>query len=138
MDVLGPPLEPIIGVGSADNNNGVVLRLVYGKVSFLLTADIEAEAEKELTASGVDLRSAMLKVGHHGSRTSTTPVFLRAVNPKAAVVSAGADNRFGHPHADVIARLYTMPGLDHTYLTYEHGDVEFTTDGQRLWVKTQR
>ena len=138
MDVLGPPPEPIVGAGSADNNNGVVLRLVYGKVSFLLTADIEAEAEKELTASGVDLRSAMLKVGHHGSRTSTTPAFLRAVNPAAAVVSLEVDNRFGHPHADVMERLDSTPGRDHTYLTYEHGDVEFTTDGQRLWVKTQR
>ena len=138
LEVLAPPPEQIIGSGSADNNNGVVLRLVYGQVSFLLAADIEAETEKELVASGVDLKSAVLKVAHHGSRTSTTPSFLRAVSPAAAVVSAGAENPFGHPHADVIERLDAMPSSDHTYVTSEHGDVEFTTDGRRLWATTQR
>ncbi len=138
LEVLAPPPEQIIGSGSADNNNGVVLRLVYGQVSFLLAADIEAEAEKELVASEVDLKSAVLKVAHHGSRTSTTPSFLRAVSPAAAVVSAGAENPFGHPHDDVIERLDAMPGSDYTYVTSEHGDVEFTTDGRRLWATTQR
>ncbi len=138
MEVLGPPSGAIVAPGSADNNNGIVLRLVYGEVSFLLAADIEEEAELELAASGANLRSSALKVAHHGSRTSTTSAFLRTVNPAAAVVSVGADNRFGHPHADVIARLDEMPGRELTYLTSEHGDVEFTTDGQRLWVKTQR
>ena len=138
MEVLGPPSGTIVAPGSADNNNGIVMRLVYGEVSFLLAADIEEEAELELAALGTDLRSSALKVAHHGSRTSTTPAFLRAVNPAAAVVSVGADNRFGHPHAAVIARLDEMPGRENTYLTSEHGDVEFTTDGQRLWVKTQR
>ena len=138
LEVLGPPPTPIIAAGSTDNNNGIVLRLVYGNVSFLLTADIEEAAERELTASGVDLNSSVLKVGHHGSLTSTSPSFLRAVAPAAAVVSVGADNRFGHPHEDVIARLDEMPGRDRTYLTAEHGDVEFTTNGHRLWVTTQR
>ena len=138
LQVLGPPPKPRIGAGSADNNSGIVLRLVYGNVSFMLTADIEEAAERDLTDSGVDLKSSVLKVGHHGSRTSTTLGFLRAVAPAAAVVSVGADNRFGHPHADVIARLDEMPGQDRTYLTSEHGDVEFTTDGHRLWVTTQR
>ena len=74
MEVLGPPSETIVAAGSTDNNNGIVLRLVYGAVSFLLTADIEEEAELELAASGTNLKSSALKVAHHGSRTSTTPL----------------------------------------------------------------
>ena len=85
------------------NNNGLVFRLVYGEVSFLLTADIEAEAERHLLRSSYELRSDVLKVPHHGSKTSTTPAFLRRVDPSLAVISAGADNQYGHPHPEVVA-----------------------------------
>ena len=138
LQVLSPPPRPLRGTGSDRNNNGVVLRLAYGEVSFLLTADVEAAAEGRLLQGGVPLRSSVLKVPHHGSRTSTTPDFLAAVNPAAAVISAGADNRHGHPHLDVTKRLELTPGGDRTYLTAERGDIEFITDGRRLWVKTQR
>ena len=97
MEVLGPPSNPMRGTGSDVNNNGVVLRLVYGGVSFLLTGDIEAGAEERLLLSGLPLRSTVLKVAHHGSRTSTTEQFLSAVSPAVAVVSAGAANPYGHP-----------------------------------------
>ena len=138
MEVLGPPSNPMRGTGSDVNNNGVVLRLVYGGVSFLLTGDIEAGAEERLLLSGLPLRSTVLKVAHHGSRTSTTEQFLSAVSPAVAVVSAGAANPYGHPHPEVTGRRAAMPGESRTYVTAERGAIEFTTDGERLWVRTER
>jgi competence protein ComEC len=119
------------------NNNSVALRLVYGDISFLLPGDIEEEAEISLIESGAALDSTVLKVPHHGSRTSSSPAFLSAVSPAAAVVQASADNAFEHPHQDVMARLEAAsPGQ--VYVTAKHGSIELTTDGQQLWVKTQR
>ena len=138
LEVLNPSLQPLRGTGSDLNNNSVVLRLVYGEVSFLLAADIEAEAEERLIREGLDIQSSVLKVAHHGSRTSTTPRFLSAVNPVAAVISAGADNPYGHPHSEVTSRLEVMFGEDRTYPTAERGRIEFVTDGARLWVRTDR
>ncbi len=135
LEVLNPPARPIRGVGSDSNNNGVVLRLVYDEVSFLLTADIEAEVEERLVREGYALESTVLKVSHHGSRSSTTPQFLAAVSPRAAVVSAGADNPYGHPHPEVMGRLKATLGEEMVYLTAEQGDIEFITDGKRLWIK---
>ena len=79
------------------NNNSVVLRLVYGEVSFLLTGDLAGAGEKALLDSGFDLRSTVLKVAHHGSEGSTSEEFLDAVAPAVAAVSSGAGNPFGHP-----------------------------------------
>jgi len=138
LEVLNPLRYPIIGTRSDSNNNGIVLRLLYGGVSFLLTADIEAEAEERLLREGLPLQATVLKVAHHGSRTSTTPDFLSAVSPVAAVVSAGADNPYGHPHPEVTDRLQAIPGGGSTYLTSERGNIEFITDGNRLWMRTDR
>ena len=138
LEVLNPSLVPIRSSGSELNNNSVVLRLVYGKVSFLLTADIEAEAEARLLRDDLQIDSTILKVPHHGSKTSTTAQFLSAVRPAAAVISAGAENRHGHPHSEVTGRLMARPGAGRTYLTSERGDIEFITDGERLWVSTSR
>jgi beta-lactamase superfamily II metal-dependent hydrolase len=80
----------------------------------------------------------VLKVGHHGSSTSTSPSFLAAVAPEVAVISAGEDNPFGHPSDEVIARLVEELGEDNIYLTSERGTITFTTDGERLWVETEK
>ena len=136
LEILAPLLRPIRGTSSDSNNNGVVMRLVYGGVSFLLAADIEAELEARLLQKDLSLKSSVLKVPHHGSKTSTTPRFLSAVSPVAAVVSAGADNPYGHPHPQVTSRLETTLGMAGTYITAQQGDIEFITDGERLWVKT--
>jgi competence protein ComEC len=138
MDVLSPPQELLEGTDSDIDNNGVVLRLSMGEVSFLLTADVYADRERYLLDQGVELRSSVLKVGHHGSDTSTTSAFLAAVAPQVAVISAGADNPFGHPSTEVVARLEERVGYDRLYLTAEDGTVTFTTDGERLWVETER
>jgi competence protein ComEC len=79
----------------------------------------------------------VLKVSHHGSSTSTCPEFLAAVDPQAAVICVGEDNRFGHPTDEVMARLTERVGEDNIYLTSD-GTVTFTTDGERLWVETEQ
>ena len=120
------------------NNDSIVLRLTYGDVSFLLTADIEEEAEERISQSRAELHSTVLKVAHHGSNTSTTPRFLDAVSPAIAVVSVGKDNPYGHPAPAVIERLEAAVGAEHVYRTDLQGDVEVVTDGVSLWVRTGR
>lgn len=89
-----------------DGNNGsLVLRVCHGTFCALLTGDAEAPREAELLASGANLSATLLKVGHHGSKTSTTPAFLAAVAPRLALVELGRDNKFGFPHAEVTERL---------------------------------
>ena len=138
LDVLYPPREgPPPGVASSANNASAVMRLTYGEVSFLLTGDIERDAEAYLiAAAGGELRSDVLKVAHHGSGTSTSAAFLRAVNPQSAAVSAGADNRYGHPHPEVMARLESAVGVGRVFLTARDGTIEYVSDGVSLWVKT--
>ena len=135
LEVLHPQAKLL---GDADiDDNGIVLRLVKGKVSFLLTADIGEEAERELLGQRAKLRSTVLKVAHHGSDTSTSAEFLVAVDPRVAVISVGAENPFGHPSPEVMVRLERRLGED-IYLTSEGGTVELVTDGDRLWVETGR
>jgi len=135
IEVLNPPLLPFTGTESDVDNNGVVLRLSLGEIAFLLTADTMWQAEFELIARRANLASTVLKVAHHGSDTSTTAEFLAVVNPRLAVISVGADNRFGHPTPEVIARLEDRIGAANIYRTDEQGTIEFITDGDRLWVK---
>jgi competence protein ComEC len=136
MEVLNPQIPPLTGTNSDINNNSVVLNLSAGGVSFLLTGDIEREAEFELIARGSDLSGTVLKVGHSGSATSTTPEFLTAVSPGAAVISVG-ENSYGHPSDEVIERLAEKLGAGNIYRTDQQGTIEFITDGERLWVKTR-
>jgi competence protein ComEC len=137
LEVLNPPPQPWRGTGSDRNNNGVVLRLVYGETSFLLAADIEAAGEGRLARLAPQgLSSQVLKVAHHGSQTSTTDLFLRAVSPALAVISAGESNRYGHPHAPVVSRLQSQLGQDRVVRTDRQGTVEVVSDGRNLWLKT--
>jgi len=138
MGVLHPQEELLEDTGSELNNNSIVLHLVKGKVSFLLTGDIEQEAEFELIARRAHLRSTMLKVAHHGSDTSTTPEFLAVVNPQLAVISAGENNPFGHPSHEVINRVEERLDPENIFCTTKHSTIEFITDGERLWVKTEK
>jgi competence protein ComEC len=134
MEVLNPPESLFEGTSHDVDNNGLILRLNWGKLSFLFTADIREEAEFELIGQRANLRSTVLKVGHHGSRTSTTSQFLDAVDPEVAVISVGADNTFGHPSLEVVESLIDKLGEDNVYRTDEDGTIEFITDGERLWV----
>jgi competence protein ComEC len=135
LEVLNPPQDFFEETSHDIDNNGVVLRLTWGKVSFLFTADIREEVEFELIGQRANLRSTVLKVAHHGSGTSTTSQFLVAVDPELAVISVGSDNPFGHPGPEVVERLIDRVGEDNVYRTDEDGTVEFVTDGERLWVR---
>jgi competence protein ComEC len=121
-------------IASAMDSNSVVLRLVCGNVSVLLTADIFEETEGYLLDSRFNLNSTVLKVAHHGSDSSSCPEFLAEVKPQVAVISVGADNPFGHPSPEVVGRL----SATHLYRTDVRGTIELITNGKRLWVKTER
>jgi len=126
-------LAPAAGTHANINNASVALRMVHGNTSFLFTGDAETASEQAMTAGGNTLRSTVLHVGHHGSRTSTTQEFLNAVSPVAAVITSGAGNTHGHPHRDVLDRL-NAAGI-RILRTDERGTIVFYTDGTevRLW-----
>ncbi len=143
IKVLNPQIPHLTNTESDIDNNGMVLHISMDEVSFLLTADIMWEAEFELIAHRANLTSTVLKVGHHGSDTSTTPEFLAVVNPQLAVISVGDEKRFGHPTSEVMKRLEGKLGSENIYLTYDqtnkkHSTIEFITDGERLWVRVRR
>lgn len=138
IEVLSPPALHFSGTASDVDNNSVVLKISYGEVSLLLTGDIMQEAERQLVSNRAELASTVLKVGHHGSDTSTTPEFLAVVNPRLAVICAGADNKFGHPADEVLARLGYEVGEENIFRTDLHGTIEFITNGERLWVEIER
>ncbi|MFP5262125.1 MAG: ComEC/Rec2 family competence protein [Blastocatellia bacterium] len=126
VEVLWPP--PDSGpYATSGNNDSVVLRLVYGSVAILLAGDIEQEAESELVESSADLRADVLKVAHHGSKTSSTESFIDRVQPRCAVISAGERSRFGHPHAAVTGR-YLSRGVA-LLQTGRDGTITVETDG---------
>ena len=137
MEVIHPPAGSVARAGASSNDNSLVQRLSWQQVGFLLTGDLEAAGEAALLQWGHDLTANVLKVAHHGSGGSSTGEFLAAVAPDYAVISAGADNRFGHPDPAVLARLEEVG--DVTVLrTDRQGTVTFVTDGQRVWVETAR
>jgi len=124
-------LAPIPGTGGSNlNNASIVLRLDHGGTSFIFTGDAEDISERAMVASGQDLRADVIKIGHHGSRTSSSDIFLDAVQPSAAVISAGTGNQFGHPHRVVLERLATR-GVE-IYRTDEMGTVFMATDGAQI------
>ncbi len=136
MEVLR--FAPPPGVPSDIDNESLVLRLEYGGVSFLLTADIKSDTEWELVRERVPLASTVLKIAHHGSDTSTTLEFLSVVDPQAAVISVGTDNDYGLPDGEVLERLAERIGQDNIYRTDKQGTITFTTDGEKLWVELER
>ncbi len=116
------------------NSNSLVLSVKYGKVTLLLPGDIEEEAEAQLIEQGADLQAQVLKVPHHGGRTSSSEPFLARVHPRVAVVSAGYRNRFRHPHQETLDR-YRAAAID-LYRTDLDGAVTVTSDGNRVDVTT--
>jgi competence protein ComEC len=137
MEVLHPGTELL--VAESFNDNSLVTRLSYGRASLLLTGDVEAAAEERLLADGVDVRSTVLKVAHHGACTSSTAAFLEAVDPEVAVISVGKENDFGHPCDEVVERLEAALGEgERLFRTDRDGTVEVVSDGKRVWVETGR
>jgi beta-lactamase superfamily II metal-dependent hydrolase len=122
--------------GSVENANSVVLRLSYGNFSMLFTGDAETETEDVMMDSGAPLRSQVLKVGHHGSRYATSARFLKAVSPEAAVISVGANNRYGHPAPETLDRLQKA-GVK-IYRTDLNGEITIISDGNKFEIQTAR
>ena len=119
---------------ASNNNNSLVLRLVFGNKKFLLTGDIEKETERKLLQSPGFLQSDVVKVAHHGSRTSSTGEFVAATRAKFAIIPVGRESRFGHPHAEVIERWRNSGAKILT--TGERGTVSISTDGRDLRIET--
>ncbi|MDO9515901.1 MAG: DNA internalization-related competence protein ComEC/Rec2 [Syntrophales bacterium] len=117
------------------NNNGVVMKITFGRRSILLPADISGPAEAELVASGHDLEADILMAPHHGGHTSSTAPFLRAVRPKIAVISCGPGNVFGFPNQDVLDR-YVKAGI-RILRTDKNGAITIRTDGENMEVRDQ-
>ena len=116
------------------NNNSLVMRMLYGDVSFLFTGDAEQQTENKILASGVDVNAKILHLGHHGSKTSSTPDFLQAVQPEIAIYSAGEDNAYDHPDAEVV-NLMNANNIP-LYGTDTHGTIIVETDGHDYHVMT--
>lgn len=130
---LGEASVTVVAVNSVPedtNNTSIVIRIVYGDTSFLFTGDAEQETEEKILESGQDIESTVLKVGHHGSSTSTSQAFLDAVSPTYAVISCGKDNSYGHPHSETLAKL-TSAGVE-VLRTDEIGDIYCTSDGTEV------
>ncbi|WP_378953737.1 DNA internalization-related competence protein ComEC/Rec2 [Pelosinus sp. sgz500959] len=117
-----------------NNEVSSVIQICYGKQSFLLTGDLEGQGEEDILASGKNIKSTVLKVGHHGSKTSSTIDFVKAVAPEYAVISVGKNNRFGHPHRDTIQRFFVQKSQ--VYRTDQQGAIVFKTDGEKIEVNT--
>lgn len=125
LEVISP-----IRIYDEDNDNSIVLRAVYGEISFLFTGDSGEKVEKDILASGKNIKSTVLKVAHHGSKTSTTEEFLNAVSPKLAVVCVGDINRY-LPNRETIERINSF-GCE-LLRTDESGTIILASDGQKIY-----
>jgi len=129
LTILFPDIDP---TELESNTASIVARLVYGESEYLLTGDSPKEIEEYLVRLGSGtLRSDVLKVGHHGSRTSTSDVFLSAVRPSVAIISAGKDNSYGHPHEDVVRVLNEFDVIQKS--TADEGSIVSFSDGQFIY-----
>ena len=127
IDILHPTEEWVGKEGVSENDRSVVIRLVYGSTSAILTGDIGGASEEEMTRNVSGIRSDVLKVSHHGAKSGTSKAFLWAVRPRIAVISAGRDNRYGHPAPEVVERLISMGAR--VYRTDRDGAVFLKSDG---------
>lgn len=136
IDVLWPYKNNMIYENSI-NNNSLVCKIVYKNFSILCTGDIEEIAEKAILSKYKEnldiLKSDVLKVAHHGSKTSSTLEFLNAVEPKYAIIGVGENNKFGHPSNNTIQNL-KMKDVE-IYRTDEMGEIVITTDGKKVKIK---
>jgi len=132
-DVLWPPAIADDNAQSG-NNDGLVLRIRYGDRACLLAADIEKEAEDAILKEGIALRSDVIKVAHHGSKTSSTAAFVDATKPRLAIISVGRTSIFGHPNREVVER-WLASGAE-VMTTGKNGTISVETDGRALNVRT--
>ena len=136
LTILWPrrPQEDFLDNTRSDaNSNSIVTKLTYGKTAFFFTGDAEPDTEAALLRKNIDFTSTVLKVGHHGGKHSSTKAFLAAIKPKAAVISCGAGNDYGHPTSEALERLGAVGAR--VFRTDRDGEVVATSDGTRVTVK---
>lgn len=135
---LGSSDVKIIGVNEADgtNNSSIVLKITYGKTEYLFTGDAEREAEQAILNRDEDISANVLKVGHHGSDTSTSYVWLREIMPEYAIISVGKGNSYNHPTDEVLSRLRDADVQ--TYRTDLNGDIFLTSDGKTISITSDK
>lgn len=127
------PLESLEGKEYKDSNDtSIVLRMIFGENSFLFTGDISKSGEKEILQKEVDIESDILKAGHHGSKTSSGPGFIEKVLPETAVISAGKENSYGHPHPETLATLEEY-GIK-IFRTDKDGDIKIISNSKTYAV----
>lgn len=125
------PFRNLAGKEYKDSNDtSVIAHLIFGKKSFLFTGDATKKTEEELLKEKLDINSDVLKVSHHGSKTSTSKEFLEEVTPEIAVISCGRNNPYGHPHQEVLSNLEDFGTI--ILNTYQKGDIEIVSDGSNL------
>lgn len=124
--------QPILNENEINSNDGsIVILLEYKMVSMLLTGDLENEGELSLVRQGLLPEVDILKVGHHGSKTSTSPSFLAKVRPEISIISSGKNNSYNHPAPEIVSSL-SVAG-SHIYRTDEQGTLHFGSDGEKIW-----
>jgi len=128
------PFESLAGKEFKDSNNtSIVVKLIFGENSFLFTGDAYKSVERDLIEKGIDVDSDILKVAHHGSKTSSSEEFIKAVSPQEAIISVGKDNKYGHPHREVLETLAKY-GIN-ILRTDLNGDIKIICDSQSLKLK---
>lgn len=132
LEILGPVKDDYDSL----NDFSVVCRFTFGDWSFLFTGDMESDAEKDLLDAGTDVSARVLKLGHHGSSTSTSQEFLDAVGPEICVMEVGEDNSYNHPHRETVQKM--QEGGYQVYRTDLNGSIVFTTDGTECSVETEK
>ncbi|MEE1279435.1 MAG: ComEC/Rec2 family competence protein, partial [Oscillospiraceae bacterium] len=129
-------LAPVTDKYTDQNSWSIITRFEFGETSFLFTGDAEQHAEKDLLDSGADVDADLLKVGHHGSDTSSSKAFLEAVSPDYAVIEVGAGNKYGHPMAEALTRLQNL-GAE-VYRTDLDGCITAISDGKDIVITTEK
>ncbi len=136
--MLGDALVEILSPNKQNNNinnMSIVLKVTYGENEFLFQGDAEAKIENELIYSNYDINVDVLKIGHHGSKTSTSEKYLNATTPAIAIISSGADNNYKHPNGQILNRLEN-DGIK-AFCTALNGDITITSNGKTIMIYTQ-
>jgi competence protein ComEC len=137
----GVPLRLLAAPGNGGwkiepNTRCLVFRIRYGRIAVLLTGDITAPVEELMRLNMRGFAAQVLKVPHHGSRTSSTPAWLRRVRPEVAILTTGRGNSFGHPHPETMESLTSIPSSPVILDTAREGRIQLETDGEQLWIRT--
>ena len=136
VEILAP-IDRDVPLAADDlNNASIILRIVYGETAFMITGDAEESEEQSVLDAGVNIKCNVLRVGHHGSYTSTSENFLRAVDPEYCVISVGKDNAYGHPHDEVMNRIAAFGAV--VYRTDLNGSIVCTSDGKSVTFRAEK